>query len=155
MALLFALDRAGAVDELRAALDRFDVVLLDRYVASNAAYSAARLRQRGDGEFATWIGELEFDRLGLPEPDLQILLGVSVETAARRARTRGELDDARALDAYERDTGLQERTGEVYRQLAEIGWRGPWWVHGPDDDPHVLALRLAELGVLGQSGAQR
>ncbi len=50
MATLFALDRAGAkaeIDELRA---RHDVVILDRYVASNAAYSAARLHQGIDGE---------------------------------------------------------------------------------------------------------
>ena len=45
MALLYALDRSEAADEIRALLAANDVVLLDRYVASNAAYAAARLRQ--------------------------------------------------------------------------------------------------------------
>ena len=49
--LLFALDRRDAAGELREALERHDVVLVDRYVASNAAYGAARLQQSVDGEF--------------------------------------------------------------------------------------------------------
>ena len=43
MAMLFALDRAGAVAEIEGLGRDHDVVILDRYVASNAAYSAARL----------------------------------------------------------------------------------------------------------------
>lgn len=155
MALLFAFDRAGAADELRAALDDTDVVILDRYVASNAAYGAARLHQRADGEFASWIGALEFDRLGLPEPDLQVLLDVPTQVAAERAALRGELDATRALDAYERDRALQERTGEVYRQLAEMAWRGPWWVHRADAGQQSLTARITGLRVLGQTGAQK
>ena len=84
MAMLFALDRAGARDELAGLLDSHDVVLLDRYVASNAAYSAARLHQDADGEVVSWVAELEFGRFGLPEPDHQLLLDVSVELAAER-----------------------------------------------------------------------
>ena len=85
MALLFALDRAGAAEDLRRALATHDLVLLDRYVASNAAYGAARTHQHADGAFATWIGALEFDRLRVPIPDLQILLDVPVALAAERA----------------------------------------------------------------------
>jgi dTMP kinase len=42
MAMLFALDRAGAIGEIEGLRRDYDVVLMDRYVASNAAYSAAR-----------------------------------------------------------------------------------------------------------------
>lgn len=147
MALLFALDRAGAVDELHAALAAADVVLLDRYVASNAAYGAARVGERGAGRFATWIGELEFDRFGLPVPDLQVLLAVPAEVAADRARRREESDVTRALDAYERDAGLQQRTDAVYRELAENAWRSPWRVHRPGDNAAELAGYITELRV--------
>src|SRR4051812_35072694 len=40
MAVLFALDRAGARDQICHLGDAYDVVILDRFVASNAAYSA-------------------------------------------------------------------------------------------------------------------
>ncbi|MFJ1457692.1 dTMP kinase [Nocardia wallacei] len=144
MALLFALDRADARDELSKLLADNDIVLLDRYVASNAAYNAARTGQSADGEIASWVAELEFGRFELPVPDVQVLLDVPIEVAAERARRRGELDRTRDLDAYERDKGLQERTAAVYRVLAESHWHGPWWVHAPHDDPATLAARLSE-----------
>ncbi|MEU8898418.1 dTMP kinase [Nocardia sp. NPDC048505] len=145
MALLFALDRADAQAELTKLLLDNDIVILDRYVASNAAYSAARLEQPAGGEIVRWTAELEFARFGLPRPDLQVLLDVDTELAAERARKRGELDANRALDAYERDGGLQRRTLEVYRELAESAWHGPWWRIRSDDDPASLAVRLTEL----------
>ncbi|MFI7004802.1 dTMP kinase [Nocardia sp. NPDC050175] len=145
MALLFALDRADARDELTKLLADNDIVLLDRYVASNAAYNAARLEQPADGKIVSWIGELEYERFELPTPALQVLLDVSPELAAERARRRGELDDSRALDAYERDGGLQHRTGAVYRGLAQRNWYGPWWIFRSGDDPATLAARLADL----------
>ncbi|MFC8531063.1 dTMP kinase [Nocardia sp. NPDC057227] len=145
MALLFALDRAGAKDELEKLLAEHDFVVLDRYVASNAAYSAARLGQTADGEIVSWTAELEYDRFGLPRPDLQILLDVPTELAAERALRRGRLDPGRGLDAYERDAELQLRTGAVYRELAERDWAGPWWRYRPDDDPATVTDRLAAV----------
>ncbi|MBH0775764.1 dTMP kinase [Nocardia bovistercoris] len=145
MALMFALDRADSRQELSNLLADNDIVILDRYVASNAAYSAARCKEAADGETVGWVGELEFDRFALPVPALQVLLEVPTEVAARRARSREESDPARALDAYERDGGLQDRTATVYRDLAESNWRGPWWVFRSGDDPASLAARLAEI----------
>ncbi|MGN2636213.1 dTMP kinase [Nocardia takedensis] len=145
MALMWALDRADSLPELSKLLADNDIVILDRYVASNAAYSAARLKESADGEITRWVGELEFDRFALPAPDLQVLLDVATEVAAERARSREAADAARALDAYERDGGLQDRTATVYRDLAELNWRGPWWVFGSDDDPRSLTARLAEF----------
>ncbi|MGV9615904.1 dTMP kinase [Nocardia xishanensis] len=145
MALLFALDRAEARAELAKLLADNDILILDRYVASNAAYNAARLHQSADGEIARWTADLEFGRFGLPKPDVQVLLDVSTEVAAERARLRGELDESRALDAYERDGELQRRTLEVYRELAERSWHGRWWTFRSGDDPASLAARIAEM----------
>lgn len=144
MAVLFALDRAGAraeIEELQAA---YDVVLLDRYVASNAAYSAARLHQGADGEVVGWVRELEYERLGLPVPDWQVLLGVSAELAAERAQRRAEQEADRAKDAYERDDALQRRTGQLYAALAAAGWGGRWTVAAPEADAAELAFQLVQ-----------
>jgi dTMP kinase len=139
MATLFALDRAGAIDQIAALRNEHDVVLLDRYVASNAAYSAARLHQNATGEAVSWVGELEYGRFGLPRPDRQILLDASVELAAARAKQRAEQDADRARDVYERDDGLQRRTGAVYAELGAANWGGPWSIVAPDVDPAALA----------------
>ena len=142
MAVLFALDRAGAKEQIATACRDHDVVILDRYVASNAAYSAARLHQDADGEMVSWVGELEYGRIGLPAPEHQILLDVPVALAAERAERRAASDADRARDAYERDTGLQQRTGAVYAGLAGRDWHGPWSVVGADVDPARLAASL-------------
>lgn len=142
MAVLFALDRAGAKDQLAALTRDHDVVILDRYVTSNAAYSAARLHQDAAGEMVSWVGELEYGRLGLPEPDHQILLDVSVQLAADRALRRADAEAGRARDAYERDDGLQQRTAAVYAELAERQWHGRWTVVGAGVEPDRLAADL-------------
>ena len=139
MAVLFALDRAGAKEQITALLGEHDVVILDRYVASNAAYCAARLHQDAGGEMVAWVGELEYGRLALPEPDHQIYLDVPVALAADRARRRADEDADRARDAYERDAGLQQRTGAVYACLASSYWHGPLSVVGPDVVPAQLS----------------
>lgn len=142
MATLFALDRAGAKDDIEQLRATHDIVILDRYVASNAAYSAARLHQGIDGEVVGWVYGLEFGRFGLPKPDHQLLLDVSVELAEQRARRRAEQEVDRARDAYERDRGLQQRTAAAYADLAAANWAGEWVVVAPDSDPAVLAGRL-------------
>ncbi|GFG62948.1 thymidylate kinase [Mycobacterium kubicae] len=143
MALLFALDRAAAIAQIEGLTRDYDVVILDRYVASNAAYSAARLHQDAAGEAVAWVQRLEYQRLGLPAPDWQVLLAVPTELAGQRARSRAEADPGRARDSYERDDGLQHRTGAVYAQLAAAGWGGRWLVVDADVDPSALAATLA------------
>jgi dTMP kinase len=136
MAMLFALDRAGAAAQIRELCDDHDVVILDRYVASNAAYSAARLHQDADGEVVGWVYQMEYHRLRLPAPDWQVLL------ASQRARDRARQDASRSRDAYERDNELQQRTGAVYSGLAAAGWGGRWLVVDVDVDAGQLAARL-------------
>lgn len=128
MAMLFALDRQGAAAGIRADLDTHDVVLLDRYVASNAAYGAARLHQDATGEFVEWVRAIEIGRFGLPVPDLQLLLRVTPEVAAARSAHRERTESDRDRDTWESDGGLQARCGAVYDQLAEAGWLSPWRV---------------------------
>ena len=128
MAMLYALDRSGAADEIRALLAAHDVVLLDRYVASNAAYAAARLRQDASGEVVKWVWELEIDRFGLPRPDAHLLLRVAPEVAAARAEHRATAETDRERDAFETDDGLQRRCAAVYDELAASGWLAPWHV---------------------------
>jgi len=142
MAMLFALDRAGAAADIEGLCRDHDAVILDRYVASNAAYTAARLHQDAAGDAVAWVAGLEYRRLGLPAPDWQLLLAVPAELAAQRARHRERAEPGRARDSYERDDELQRRTGAVYAGLAAAGWAGRWLVVDADDDPGALAATL-------------
>ena len=134
-AVLFALDRRAAADEIRALQDVHDVVLLDRYVTSNAAYGSARLGGPDrPTDFPEWVRALEIDRFGVPVPDRQILLGTPVELSAQRARVRAGQERDRALDRFEADAALQHRTGAMYRQLAQANYLSEWTVLHPGAD---------------------
>ena len=139
MATLFALDRCGARDDI--APRDGELVILDRYVASNAAYSSARLGgAEGNPEVVQWVYDLEFGRLKLPHPDLQIFLDTDVALAAERAAGRAAQDATRAKDEYEKDDALQAHTAAAYRRLAAAEWGGPWLVTS-DADRVIEAVR--------------
>ncbi|WP_232665113.1 dTMP kinase [Pseudonocardia sp. TRM90224] len=146
MAALFALDRRAAAPQMRAAINEHEVVLVDRYVASSAAYCAARLRQDADGPFVEWLEALELARFGVPVPDHQILLAVPRDVAAERAARRERTEPGRGRDLYESDDGLQRRTGEIYSQLASRSWLSPWAVVDGAAEPDAAALAKRLLG---------
>jgi dTMP kinase len=159
MAVLFALDRAGAAAELRAARETHDLVLVDRYVASNAAYGAARCEQDADGEvgawdFVAWVHALEIERLGVPAPDAQVLVRVPGEVAARRVRERAAADPSRTPDGYESDAALQARCAQVYDELVSRTWLAPWSVVGADEG-HAALTRTADALVAERLGTER
>ncbi|MDU0478867.1 dTMP kinase [Staphylococcus chromogenes] len=128
MATMFALDRRDALPQLNNYVGQDSCLLLDRYVASNAAYSVARTR---DEHMAQWIADLEFGTFGLPKPDLQVLLSTPVAMAAERAQRREATDAARSRDVYESDQDLQARTAAAYRRLADNEWGSRWLVVDP------------------------
>jgi len=132
-ALLFALDRRDAAARIRDLLAGHDLVLLDRYVSSNAAYGAARLGGPDvDAGFPDWVRALEVERFGVPAPDLQILLDVPAALAEQRAMHRATASEDRALDTFEADGGLQRRTAAMYQVLAASGYLSRWRVLRPD-----------------------
>ncbi|MPZ79082.1 MAG: dTMP kinase [Actinophytocola sp.] len=143
MAMLYALDRRGAAPDIRAALAANDVVLLDRYVASNAAFGAARLRQSARGEFVDWVRAVEIDRFGLPVPDAHLLLRVPVTVAASRSAHREATESGRGRDTWESDEALQARVATVYDGLAADDWLAPWHVVDGTSTPDVSALAEA------------
>ncbi len=146
MAMLYALDRRGAAADIRAALDRHEYVLLDRYVASNAAFGAARLHQDSRGEFVRWVREIEIDRFSLPVPHAHLLLRVPPSVAAERSTHRARTEAGRGRDTWESDDALQSRVAAVYDDLAADGWLAPWHVVDGTTAPDTaeLAKRLAE-----------
>lgn len=113
------------------ALRDHDVVIVDRYVASNAAYSFART---GSRDIVEWIERIEFGDFELPVPDLQVILATSVAVAAERARKREAADASRTRDLYETDSSLQDRTLAAYFALADQQWVSPWFHADGDSD---------------------
>ena len=143
MALLFALDRRDAAADLRAAAATHDLLLVDRYVASNAAYGAARRHEDTGGGFVAWVHDLEIRRFALPVPTAPVLVRVPPEVAAQRVRDRAA-GSGRARDGYEGDAALQGRCAAVYDGLVADGWLAPWYVAETSEGLGATLTRTAE-----------
>ena len=126
-ALLFACDRLEHRRELLEQLQRADVVLADRYVASNAAYQAARLEGEERAAFLAWLLRVEYDVFELPQPALQVYLRVEVGTAQRLVAGKKQRSyTSKRYDVFEDDARLQRTVAEIYEDFVAQAFGGPW-----------------------------
>lgn len=78
------------------------LILSDRYTTSNAVHQASKLpREEWEG-FFRWLGEFEYDRLGLPRPDRVVWLDMPIDRAVENLRRR-EADTHTQADIHEVD----------------------------------------------------
>ncbi len=124
-ALLYAGDRFHARPQLVAALAAADLVVCDRYVASNAAHQGAKLAGEARRRLLEWLEEVEFGEFALPRPQLVVLLDAPVALARElvgRKAARGYT--TLEADIHESDAEHSNATREVYLELAQRGsWR--------------------------------
>jgi dTMP kinase len=126
VSLLYAGDRLESRDTLQAALDTHDVVVLDRYVASNIAHQCAKLPESDQPELQKWIETIEFGLNRLPKPDVTVLFDLPAESAQRLISLKSQRSYTdRKADLQEADTAYLERVRQVYLRLAasEAGWQ--------------------------------
>ena len=98
------------------------LVLSDRYTTSNAVHQASKEPPERRGEFLKWLYEFEYDKLGLPRPDLTIYLDVPTEYTERLMRSR-EAATGTTADIHEQDLGYLAICREMGRAAAEFyGW---------------------------------
>ena len=98
------------------------LVLSDRYTTSNAVHQASKEPEAGRAEFLRWLYEFEYDKLGLPRPDLTIYLDVPTEYTEQLMRAR-EAATGTSADIHEQDLGYLATCRQMGRTAAEYyGW---------------------------------
>ena len=124
-ALLYAGDRFHARPRIVSALQENDLVVCDRYVASNQAHQGGKLTGEARRRLLDWLEEVEYGEFALPRPQLVILLDAPVALARRlvgRKAARGYT--TLEADIHEADAVHSSATREVYLELAERDdWR--------------------------------
>ena len=78
------------------------LVLSDRYTTSNAVHQASKESEEKQAEFLKWLYEFEYDKLGLPAPDLVIYLDVPTDFTEKMMRSREAATNTHA-DIHEQD----------------------------------------------------
>lgn len=95
------------------------LVLSDRYTTSNAVHQASKEPEESRAEYLRWLYEFEYDRLGLPRPDLTIYLDVPTDFTERLMRRR-EQDTCTQADIHEQDLEYLSRCRKSGRAAAEF-----------------------------------
>jgi len=117
MALWFALDR----------FDRFknyqdgeaDILILNRYVLSNAVYQSIRDIDLYKPDIAEWVFEVEYEHLGLPRPDVNLVFSIAPKAAEENVGKKGFRDYVGAgKDVYESSHDIQTRAMAQYLAYA-------------------------------------
>ena len=99
------------------------LVVSDRYTTSNAVHQGSKVPEGERAEFFRWLYDLEYDRMGLPRPDLVVLLDMPVELSEQLMRKREQSTGTHA-DIHERDEDYLKKCRDVALHAAEYyGWR--------------------------------
>ena len=123
-ALLYAGDRFEAKSKLEAALAAGQIVLADRYIASNLAHQTARAPIEKRSEFLSWIEHLEYDIYGLPHEDLILYLRVPPLEAQQLVARKSARNYTNAKqDLQESSLRHLEDAAEMYDSLSRLS---PW-----------------------------
>lgn len=134
-ATLYALDRFEWRDEILKAVEAHDVLIFDRYVASNMAYQGARAPAEESAALMAWILALETGQFALPAPALSIYLNTPWDLARSLILQKAERSyTSKSFDEYEADVALQQRVRANYESIVAADMLGPWQiVHASTD----------------------
>jgi len=140
-ALLYAGDRFENKGPIVAALERGDVVLADRYIASNLAHQTARSAPEKRAQFRVWIEQLEYGIYGLPKEDLVLYLRVTphhAQSLVAKKSARSYTDSAH--DILEASARHLQTASDIYDDLA----RSPNWKTIECVDARAQAIRAPD-----------
>ncbi len=122
-ALAFAADRLESRLLLHSKLNESDVVIADRYTASNIAHQSARRPAREEREsLKAWIMKLEGSFSHPSKADLTFLIDIPVEVATERIQFRCKGTETKP-DLHESRPEYLMIVRDVYLALASsLGW---------------------------------
>lgn len=120
---LFAVDRlASYLGEWRDEFEECDYFIADRYTTSNAIHQLSKLPECDWESFAGWLFDFEFEKIGLPAPDVIVYLRLDTALSQRLLERRYG-GDAGKRDVHERDLAYLERSRLAADWCAErFGW---------------------------------
>lgn len=98
------------------------LIVSDRYTTSNAVHQASKEPEEKRADFLAWLYDFEYDKLGLPRPDLVIYLDVPTDFTEQLMRRR-EQDTHTHADIHEQDTSYLATCRHIGRSAAAFyGW---------------------------------
>ena len=119
----YAVDRyASFVQDWRRDYQAGGLFLSDRYTTSNAVHQGGKVPPQERQAFFQWLYDLEYGRMGLPKPDLVLLLDMPTSLSEQLMRRREAATHTKA-DIHEADSDYLARCRQTAREAAAFyGW---------------------------------
>lgn len=116
--LFYAIDRFDLAYNVRGNmrdwLDAGNIVLANRYVASNGGHQGGKIQEVAAlKEFLHWLFDTEYRILGIPRPDINVFLDVPLSVSQKLREKRG----AAFRDAHEADEQHLIDADRAYRAM--------------------------------------
>ncbi len=115
----FAVDRFASFRlDWKKDYDEGGIIIANRYTTANAIHQLTKLPEKEHEAFLSWLYDFEFVKLGLPVPDLTLLLKVPVEKSLELIDVRGE-----KKDIHENAEHLKKAARSAETCAKKWGWK--------------------------------
>ncbi len=120
----YAVDRfASYREDWGAIYEGGGLILADRYTTSNAVHQGSKIPEEERENFFRWLYEFEYDKLGLPKPDLVCYLDMPTDLSVGLLRSREQATNTKA-DIHERDSDYLSQCRRCAQNAADVlGWK--------------------------------
>jgi dTMP kinase len=120
--LFYAIDRAAAKKEILEGLERGINYVSDRYTSANLIHQGSKIADQKEFEkYITRVRELEYEWLGIPKPDANLILRLDPAISEKfQEKKLSQLKVFREADAHEKDMSHQQAAFRTCKRLAEL-----------------------------------
>lgn len=118
----YALDRFDASFKMREALSAGKIVLCNRYYGSSLAHQGQKIDSKVERKkYYDWLRNLEFTLLGIPEPDVNLVLLMPAAIAQSLVDQKEKRDYTEMKrDIHEADLNHLTRAVSTFEELCEL-----------------------------------
>jgi len=122
--VFYAADRCATfIKEYKHDYDNGRLFISDRYATSNAIYQTSKLPKEEWNEFLLWLEDLEYNKLGVPRPDLVIYLDMEVPVSQKLMSQRYGGDESKK-DIHEKNIKFLKKCRKAALYTADkLGWK--------------------------------
>lgn len=102
--------------------DSGTLILADRYTTSNAYHQATKLSKSDWNGYFNWLEDFEYNKIGIPKPDVVIYLDMPIEISQRMMSERYNGDESKK-DIHEANISYLSKCREAAKEAAAVmGW---------------------------------
>lgn len=119
--VLFSVDRFASFKmEWEEFYSSGGIVLSDRYTISNMIHQASKIKDREEREkYLDWLVDLEWNKIGIPEPDLVFFLDIPFDVSKKLMQNRkNKITGDKVKDIHEQDAEYLRNAYNIAKELA-------------------------------------